>query len=144
MKLSSTDQHNESQEVIAMVNPIPSGYHALTPSFSFKDSKKAIEFYKKAFGATVLDLFPSMDGKGIMHASLKIGDSIFMLGDEMGDMNRSAETVGSSPISLFVYMEDADKAFKQAVDAGAKVIYPVAEMFWGDRAGNLKDPFGYQ
>ena len=127
-----------------MANPIPAGYHSLTPSFSFKDSKKAIEFYKKAFNATVLDLFPSLDGKGIMHASMKIGDSIFMMGDEMGDMNRSAETVGASPISLFLYVPDADAAFKQAVAAGATVIYPVAEMFWGDRAGNLKDPFGYQ
>ena len=127
-----------------MTKPIPTGYHSLTPSFSFKDSKKAIEFYKKAFNATVLDLFPSLDGKGIMHASLKIGDSIFMMGDEMGDMNRSAETVGASPISLFLYVQDADAAFEQAVAAGATVIYPVAEMFWGDRAGNLQDPFGYQ
>jgi PhnB protein len=127
-----------------MTNPIPAGYHAMTPSFSFRDSKKAIEFYKKAFGATVLDLFPSLDGKGIMHATMKIGDSIFMMGDEMGDMNRSAETIGASPISLFLYVKDVDAAFKQAVAAGATVIYPVAEMFWGDRAGNLKDPFGYQ
>ena len=127
-----------------MTNPIPKDYHSLTPSFSFKDSKKAIEFYKKAFNATVLDLFPSLDGKGIMHASMKIGDSIFMMGDEMGDMNRSAETVGASPISLFLYVQDADAAFKQAVAAGATVVYPVAEMFWGDRAGSLKDPFGYQ
>lgn len=127
-----------------MTSPIPAGYHALTPSFSFKDSKKAIEFYKKAFNATVLDLFPSMDGKGIMHAALKIGDSIFMMGDEMGEMNRSAETLGASPISLFLYVADADAAFQQAVAAGATVIYPVAEMFWGDRAGHLKDPFGYQ
>jgi uncharacterized glyoxalase superfamily protein PhnB len=127
-----------------MTNPIPKDYHSLTPSFSFKDTKKAIEFYKKAFNATVLDLFPSLDGKGIMHASMKIGDSIFMMGDEMGDMNRSAETVGASPISLFLYVQDADAAFRQAVAAGATIIYPVAEMFWGDRAGNLKDPFGYQ
>jgi uncharacterized glyoxalase superfamily protein PhnB len=128
-----------------MTNPIPKDYHSLTPSFSFKDSKKAIEFYKKAFNATVLDLFPSLDGRGIMHAAMKIGDSIFMMGDEMpGGMNKSAETVGSSPISLFFYVPNVDAAFKQAVAAGATVVYPVAEMFWGDRAGNLKDPFGYQ
>ena len=128
-----------------MTNPIPAGYHSVTPSFSFKDTQKALEFYKKAFGATVLDLFPSLDGKGIMHATMKIGDSIFMLGDEMpGGMNKSAETVGSSPISLFLYVRDVDAAFKQAVSAGATVVYPVMEMFWGDRAGNLKDPFGYQ
>src|SRR5882672_5828128 len=106
-----------------MPNPIPAGYHSLTPSFSFKDSKKAIEFYKKAFGATVLDLFPSLDGRGIMHATMKIGDSIFMMGDEMpGGMNPSAESIGNSPISLFVYVPDVDAAFKQAVAAGASVI----------------------
>jgi PhnB protein len=127
-----------------MTQPIPAGYHSLTPSLTLKDSKKAIEFYKKAFGATVLDLFPNPTGPGIMHATMKIGDSIIMMGDEMPGMNQSAETMGSSPISLFVYVQDVDTAFKQAVAAGATVIYPVAEMFWGDRAGNLKDPFGYQ
>ena len=127
-----------------MVQSIPAGYHTLTPSFSFKDSQKAIDFYKKAFGATVLDLFPGLTGKGIMHATLKIGNSIFMMGDEMGDMNRSAETLGASPISLYLYVEDADALFKQAVSAGATAVMPMAEMFWGDRAGNVKDPFGYQ
>jgi uncharacterized glyoxalase superfamily protein PhnB len=126
-----------------MTQAIPAGYHSLTPSFTFKDSKKAIEFYKKAFNATVLDTFPGLDGKGIMHATLKIGDSIFMMGDEMPQC-KSAESIGGSPISLFLYVQDADAAFKQAVAAGATVTMPVAEMFWGDRAGNVKDPFGYQ
>ncbi len=128
-----------------MATPVPAGYHSVTPSMTFKDSKKAIEFYKKAFGATVLDLFPNLTGEGIMHASLKIGDSILMLGDEMpGQACQSAETLGSSPIGLFIYVQDADAAFKQAVSAGATVTMPVAEMFWGDRAGNVVDPFGYQ
>jgi PhnB protein len=128
-----------------MTKPIPTGYHSVTPSLTLKDSKKAIEFYKKAFGATVLDLFPSLTGQGIMHASIQIGDSILMMGDEMPGMScQSAETLGQSPISLFIYVPDADATFKQAVAAGAAVIYPVAEMFWGDRAGHLKDPFGYQ
>lgn len=80
-----------------------------------------------------------------MHATIQIGDSIIMMGDEMPGMSsKSAETLGHCPISLFVYVPDADATFKQAIAAGATVIYPVAEMFWGDRAGNLKDPFGYQ
>ena len=127
-----------------MVSAIPSGYHTVTPSLTLKDSKKAIEFYKKAFGATLLDLFPNLNGEGTMHASMKIGNSMIMMGDEMaGQTCKSAESVGFSPISLFVYVDDVDAVFKQAVSAGAKVVMPVAEMFWGDRAGNLQDPFGY-
>jgi PhnB protein len=128
-----------------MTNPIPKGYHAITPSLTLKDSNKAIEFYKKAFGATVLDLFPSLDGKGIMHAAIQIGDSILMMGDEAPGMSsKSAETLGTSPISLYLYVTNADDVFKRAVAAGATAIYPVTDMFWGDRAGHLKDPFGYQ
>jgi len=128
-----------------MTNPIPKGYHSVTPSFTFKNSKKAIEFYKKAFGATVLDVFPNLTGQGIMHATLQIGDSILMMGDEAsGQTCRSAETLGGSPIGLFIYVPDADAAFNRAVAAGGTVAMPVADMFWGDRAGSLKDPFGYQ
>ena len=128
-----------------MVQAIPEGYHALTPSFTFKDSRKAIEFYKKAFGAKLLDSFPSMDGKGVMHAVMQIGDSLFMMGDEMPGKGsaRSAETLGGSAISIFIYVNDADAAFKQAVDAGATVVMPMMDQFWGDRAGALSDPFGY-
>src|ERR1700687_3356501 len=125
-----------------MTKPIPNGYHSVTPSLTLKDSKKAIEFYKKAFGATVLDLFPNLSGPGIMHASIQIGDSMIMMGDENPGMTcKSAETLGACPISLFIYVPDVDKTFKQAVAAGATATMPVAEMFWGDRAGNLKDPF---
>ena len=125
--------------------PIPEGYHTLTPSFTFKDSQKAIEFYKKAFGAKVLDLMPNLSGSGTMHAAIQIGNSILMMGDEMPSPNcgKSAETIGSSPISLYLYVENVDAAFKQAVAAGAREVMPVMDMFWGDRAGNLKDPFGY-
>ncbi|SRR5579885_3430819 len=129
-----------------MAKPIPEGYHTLTPSFTFKDSKKAIDFYKKAFGAEVLDSLARLDGKGIMHATLKIGNSIFMMGDEMtGSENcaKSAETVGTCPISLYVYVTDADAAFQQATAAGGTVVMPVMDMFWGDRAGTIRDPFGY-
>jgi PhnB protein len=128
-----------------MAKPIPEGYHALTPSLTFKNSKKAIEFYQKAFGGKLIDSFPSLDGKGLMHAVMQIGDSFFMFGDEMGGPQspKSAESLGGSPINLFLYVNDVDAVFKQAVAAGARVIYPVGEMFWGDRAGNVVDPFGY-
>ncbi len=126
-----------------MVKAIPEGSHSITPAFTFKDSGKAIDFYKKAFGAEVLGVFKNLDGKGIMHASIRIGDSILMMGDENKGC-KSAETLGSSPMNLFLYVEDADAAFKRAVDAGCKAMMPVADMFWGDRAGNVTDPFGYR
>ncbi|MBI3996018.1 MAG: VOC family protein [Candidatus Omnitrophica bacterium] len=127
-----------------MAQAIPTGYRTLTPSFTFKDSKKALAFYQKAFGAKVLDNFPNPSGQGTMHATMQIGDSIFMMGDEMSSGGcQSAETLGSSPISLYVYVPDADATFKQAVAAGCKVTMPMADMFWGDRAGNVQDPFGY-
>jgi len=127
-----------------MTPPIPTGYHTVTPSLTFKDSQKAIEFYKKAFGAEVLDLFPSPTGRGIMHATIKIGDSIVMMGDENpGQSCQSAETLGGSPIGLYLYVTNADAVFTQAVAAGGTAAMPVADMFWGDRMGQIKDPFGY-
>ena len=126
------------------VTPVPEGFHAVTPSLTLKDSLKAIEFYKKAFGAKVLDVFPSPDGRGTMHATIQIGDSIVMMGDEQATQScKSAESLGASPVSLYVYVPNADAVFTQAVAAGATATMPVAEMFWGDRAGNVKDPFGY-
>ena len=129
-----------------MAKTTPEGYHAVTPSFTFKDSQKAIDFYKKAFGAKVLDLFPNViTGRGIMHATLQIGDSIIMMGDEMhGEHSpKSAETLGGCPMSQFLYVPDADAAFKQAVAAGGKETMPMGDQFWGDRAGSIMDPFGY-
>ena len=125
-----------------MAQPIPEGYQSVTPSLTFKDSKKALEFYKKAFSAKVLDFFPNPSGQGIMHATMQIGNSIIMMGEAMPQC-KSAETLGSSSVSFYVYVPDPDATFKQAVAAGATVVMPVAEMFWGDRAGNVKDPFGY-
>jgi uncharacterized glyoxalase superfamily protein PhnB len=129
-----------------MAKPIPHGYHSITPSFTFKDSKKAIDFYKNAFGAKVVDFLPGPSGQGVMHATLQIGDSIVMMGDEnpnAENCGKSAETLGSSPISLYLYVPNVDAAFKQAVAAGAAATMPVADMFWGDRVGQIKDPFGY-
>src|SRR5262249_6247823 len=101
--------------------------------------------YQKAFGGKLLDSFPSLDGQGVMHAVMQIGNSVFMFGDEMGGPQspKSAESMGGSPIGLFLYVTDADAAFKQALSAGATQIYPVGEIFWADRAVSLLDPFGY-
>jgi len=122
---------------------IHEGFHAVTPCLTLRDSREAIEFYKKAFGAKELEVFPSPDGKGTMHAAIRIGDSVVMMGDERPGCGKSAETLGESPINLFLYVPNVDAVFKQAVAAGGEVIMPVADMFWGDRAGTLKDPFGY-
>ena len=129
-----------------MAKPIPEGYHTVTTCFTFKDSQKAIDFYKKAFGAKVLDLLQNPSGRGVMHATIQIGDSTVMMGDEMPNTencSKSAETLGGSPISLYVYVPNVDEAFKQAAAAGGMVVMPVTDMFWGDRTGTIKDPFGY-
>ena len=127
-----------------MVEPIPEGYKSLTPMFVFKDARKAIEFYKEAFGAEERFVMPGPDGKGVMHAELKIGSSIIMLGEENPQYAcKSAETFGGSPVSFYLYVEKVDEAFKIAVDAGAEVQMAVEEMFWGDRMGSVLDPFGY-
>ena len=126
------------------VKPVPDGYHTITPSLTMTNSVKAITFYKKAFGAEVKDVVTSPDGGRTMHAVRKIGDSILMMGDETPEMScKSAESLGASPISLYVYVPNVDEIFKKAVAAGATVIMPVSDMFWGDRCGMLKDPFGY-
>ena len=111
----------------------------------FKDSLKAIDFYKKAFSAKELGVFPSPDGKSTMHAVIQIGNSIIMMGDENpnNQMCQSAETIGSSPVSFYIYVTDVDNFFDKAVAAGAEQVMPVEDMFWGDRCGTLKDPFGY-
>ena len=127
-----------------MMKAIPDGYQSLVPIFFFKDSRKAISFYEKAFGAKQKMLMPGPEGKGIMHAELTIGDSVMMLGDENPQQScKSAETLGNSPIKLWLYVQNVDKSFKKAVDAGCTVEMPVQDMFWGDRFGAVKDPFGY-
>ena len=124
------------------VKAIPQGYTTVTPSMTVKDAPKVIEFYKKAFGATERMRMPGPDGK-IMHAEIQIGNSIIMMNDEvMG--SRSAQTLGGCPISFYLYFDDADAAFKKAIAAGGKEIYPVTDMFWGDRMGTVEDPFGYK
>jgi uncharacterized glyoxalase superfamily protein PhnB len=127
-----------------MTKPIPEGYQTLTPMFIFKDAHKAIEFYKKAFGAEERFIMPGPDGKGVMHAEIRIGTSLVMLGEESPQCpGKSAETMGGSPVSFYIYIKNVDEAFKRAVDAGVEVQMPVEDMFWGDRMGTVRDPFGY-
>ena len=127
-----------------LTKAIPDGFHTLTPHLVVKGASKAIDFYKKAFGAQEIKRMPGPDGKSILHADLKIGDSHVFLVDEFPDMNaRGPETVGGSPVSIHIYVEDADAAFERAVAAGAEVKMPLADQFWGDRYGVLTDPFGH-
>src|SRR5262245_34619398 len=123
--------------------PIPDGYHTATPYLVLQNAAGAIEFYKKAFGATELMRLASPDGK-IGHAEIKIGDSPIMLADEFPDMGyRGPKALGGSPVSILLYVEDVDALFNQAVAAGATVKRPVKDEFYGDRSGNLEDPFGH-
>jgi len=127
-----------------MTKAIPEGYHSVSPMFIFRDARKAIEFYKRAFGAQERYVMPGSDGKGVMHAELMIGDSIIMMGEEHPqEQCKSAETLGGSPVSFYLYLENVDEAFARALEAGATVRMPLDEMFWGDRAGTVQDPFGY-
>ena len=127
-----------------MIKAIPEGYHTLTPSIIVKDARKAIEFYKRALNAREKFVMAGPEGKGIMHAEILIGDSPFMLGEESAQCSsKSAETLGSCPVTFCLYVKDSDASFQQAVDAGAIVVMPVEDMFWGDRSGSVKDPFGY-
>jgi PhnB protein len=126
------------------VPAIPKGYHTVTPSLFVKGAAKALDFYKKAFGAEERMRFPAPDGS-IMHAEIQLGDSVIMLADEMLEQGgKSPKTLGGTPISLFLYRENVDSAWKRAVDAGAKTIMPLEDQFWGDRAGCLEDPFGHR
>ncbi|MBV8551058.1 MAG: VOC family protein [Acidobacteriaceae bacterium] len=127
---------------MAAVKPIPTGYHTATPYLVVSDAARAIEFYKNAFGATELFRMAGPGGK-IGHAEIKIGDSMIMLSDEMMG-NKSPQSLNGSPVSIFLYVENVDNVFNQAVKAGAKSDMPPSDMFWGDRYGKLTDPFGHQ
>jgi PhnB protein len=125
------------------VKPIPEGYHTATPYLIVTGAAKAIEFYKSAFGADEIMRMPQPDGR-IGHAEIKIGDSTIMLADEFPEMGaRSPQSLGGSPVSILLYVEDVDTVFAQAVAAGAKVQRPLADQFYGDRTGGVTDPFGH-
>jgi PhnB protein len=125
------------------VKPIPEGYHSVTPYLCVKGAAQAIEFYKKALSATERMRISQPDGR-VGHAEVQIGDSVIMLADEFPEIGaRSPQSFGGSPVSIHLYVEDADAMFNQAVAAGAKVKRPVADQFYGDRLGGIEDPFGH-
>ncbi len=127
----------------AQVKPIPDGYHSMTPYLIVNGAAKAIEFYQKAFGAIELFRLGSPDGK-IGHAELMINDSVLMLADESPQMGAlSPPTIGGSPVRILLYVENVDEVVPRAVAAGAKIVRPVADQFYGDRAGGIEDPFGH-
>ncbi|HEX3275965.1 MAG TPA: VOC family protein [Gemmatimonadales bacterium] len=126
------------------VNPIPEGHGRVTPSIVVAGAAKAIEWYRRALGAEEVSRFEGPDGR-IMHAEIKIGDSYIMMGDEMPDYGaRGPGLLGGTPVSFFLYGPEVDKAWQRAVDAGAKVVMPLTDQFWGDRSGCIADPFGHQ
>ncbi len=128
---------------MAKVKPIPDGYHTVTPYLIIKGAAKALDFYKKAFGAEELFRM-DMGGGMIGHAEIKIGDSPIMLADEHPDMGyKSPKSYGGTPVSIALYVNDVDALAKQAIAAGAKVLRPVQNQFYGDRSGTFEDPFGH-
>ena len=125
------------------VRPIPEGYSSVTPYLYIKGASSAVEFYKKVFGAAEILRMPGPNGQ-IMHAELKIGDSMIMLSDEHPEMGAlSPQSVGGTATGLHVYVKNVDAVVKRAVDAGAKLVRPVKDQFYGDRSGTLIDPFGH-
>jgi PhnB protein len=127
------------------VKPIPDGFHSVTPYLTVRGGVEAIEFYKQAFGAVERCRMPSPDGKGIGHAELLIGNSIVMLSDEFPEYKKlSPLTIKGTAVSLALYVEDVDAVYNRAVAAGAKVVQPLTDKFYGDRSGCITDPFGHE
>ena len=125
------------------VDPIPEHLHAVTPRLVLRDGAAAIDFYRRAFGAEELgDRFTGPDGE-LIHAEIRIGDSVVMITEEAADA-RSPLSVGSVTTIMATYWEDVDAAWERALAAGAEVIYPLADQFYGERGGRLRDPFGHQ
>jgi PhnB protein len=124
------------------VSAIPKGYHSITPAITCKDAARAIDFYKKVFGATEIMRMPGPGGV-IMHAELRIGDSVIFLNDEIPGVAKAPDGSSLNPVYVFLYTEDVDSVCNRAVAAGCKMTMPVANMFWGDRYGKFNDPFGH-
>jgi PhnB protein len=126
------------------VKPIPDGYHTATPYLIVKGAAAAIDFYKRAFGATELLRFPDPSGK-VAHAEIKIGDSPIMLADEFPERDaRSPQALGGTPVGIMLYVPNVDAQFNQALAAGAKTVQPLMDQFYGDRSGTLVDPYGHK
>jgi uncharacterized glyoxalase superfamily protein PhnB len=127
------------------IQPIPAGYHTITPHLTVYDAAAAIDFYKRAFGAKECARMTSPDGQRVVHAEIRIGDSIVMLCDECREFGQLAPTsLGGTSTSLHLYVTNADEAFERAVLAGATIEMPIQETFWGDRYGKVSDPFGHR
>jgi PhnB protein len=127
------------------VKPIPEGQHTVTAGLVHRQASKAIEFYKKAFGAELKSNMTMPDGK-VMHAEMRIGDSTVFITDEFPEWSpehKSPQAAGGVTGSLYLYVQDVDAAYKRAIDAGAKSVMPPSDMFWGDRFGKVTDPFGH-
>jgi len=126
------------------VKAIPEGYHSVTPYLIIKGAAAAIDFYKKAFGATEVFRMPDASGKLVGHAEIKIGDSHIMMADEYPEMGyRSPQSLGGTPVSILLYVDEVDATIPRAVAAGAKLVQPIKDQFYGDRSGTLHDPFGH-
>lgn len=124
---------------------IPAGHHTLAAHLVCRDAARAIEFYQRAFGARELRRNLSPDGKSIMFAELQIGDSRLLLNDEFPEFGAfSPQSLNGSPVTVHMWSEDPDRVFNQALEAGATVLMPLMDQFWGDRYGKLQDPFGHQ
>ncbi len=129
---------------MADVKPIPEGFHTATPHLVVSDAAAAIEFYQKAFGAEEVSRMPGPEGK-IMHAAIRIGDSPVMLNDEFPDMGTvGPKAIGGTAVTIHLYVKEADAMWDSATKAGAKVVVPIDDMFWGDRYGVIEDPFGHR
>ena len=125
-------------------NRIPEGMHTVTPHLICADAINAIDFYRKAFDAVELSRMPGPDGK-LMHGSFRIGDSVLMINEENPQWGAfGPKSLKGSPVTIHLYVDDADAVVEQAVNAGAKITMPVADMFWGDRYGKVEDPYGHQ
>jgi len=127
------------------VSPVPEDFHTITPHLVVRGVARAIDFYQRAFGAAELYRNIAPDGISIMHSEMLLGDSRFFVNDEFLDWGIfSPETTNGSPVTLHLYVEDVDAVFNQAARAGAEVLMPLENAFWGDRYGILKDPFGHR
>jgi len=137
---STIEQSNERN---IMAKAIPDGFNTLTPHIIVQDATRAIDFYKKAFGAQEQTRHLAPDGKTVMHAQLKIGNSVLMLANEFPPTAVSPKARGGTSVTLHIYVENVDAAFDRAVKAGCTVKMPLSDQFWGDRYGQLEDPFGH-